>query len=691
MYHEPNGASTNSAPSCRLHNNGPDRCPIAPQRRLRHHMTLSFTNLWTMSTHTPHSLNALRERLTMTRGALRKSHVGLNDEIDRMMEAVAAWQLFHAAQERPRILGLWGMTGTGKSSIVRTLLQELELEERTCWLDAGECRRGQWLEQHMDLLRTHLHGSPLVVVIDEFQHARTVKSGIELEEAPELRRMWELIDAGRALLMPGYRRLEDLMDLRDQLATQLANGVLVRNGRVVRGITAFRKSMEVHMDNRDKTLAWAIPMSNWSWLRESKAGTRSLATLQRQMEQLDGDGLLALLDQAISEARTPHVFDARQALVIVLGNLDDLYVLGREPLPALDPDVLLARHERLSTTGVQQALLELFRIEQVARMGTDHLVLPPMGRNTVRELVSRETQRMAERTGQLAGAHIRISEGLLDRLLAQAAIPILGARPIVEAVQQVVPVLLSQVLLHPWSTQPKAITLESDGGRVHALVETESGADHMVLRWPASRPPEKKAGREIQLRVAVHEAGHLICGTRLRGSTPLQACSNAGHASIAGFVIWLQEDEPLTKQSIVPRLAVLLGGHIAEELVYGKEGLSAGSDDDLYKASAMALDLIRTHGLGNDLRYQTIHLEAPTHGFRFGMQDIEDQAQRWLEEAIALARTTLQAERDLLDTLARQMADAGSLGREDLKALLQLGSRGEMANLGLTAKGTVVG
>lgn len=615
-------------------------------------------------------MSELRHNLSDARETLQKSHLGLNDEIERVLEAVSTWNLFHGTQERPRVLGLWGMTGTGKSSMVRMVLQAMGLHERTFWMDAGECRRGQWLEQHLELLRTHLNGAPFVVVIDEFHQARTVKAGAEQEEAPELRRMWELIDAGRAVLMPGYRHLEDLMDIRDVLSILLADGVVVRNGRVVHGIDKAHKAMAIHMSRGDHDEDWVLPKSTWRMLRESNSGTCSLTALQRKMEVLDGAGILGLLEQAITEARIPHVFDARQALVIVLGNLDELYVMGREPMPALDPDVLLARHEDLGTSGVQRALLGLFRVEQVARLGTDHVVLPPMGRSTVHQLVEREVKQLVIRTGAHAGVEVRISNSLLERIQEQAAIPVLGARPVVEAVQQVVPALLSQVLLHPWPDPVKAISLECNKDRAHATVELASGTNHMVLRWPMARPVAERDTPENTFRVAIHEAGHVICGNRLYGGTPLQACVRTGQTSMAGFVIWLKDERMLLRSMVFPRLAQMLGGYLAEELVYGPEGCSTGSDNDLHKASSMALDLVRNHGLSGDLRYQTIHPEAPGDGFRLGLPDVEQQAKLWLDEAATLARNTLAQERGLLDAIAKRLAEAGSLGRAELEELL---------------------
>src|SRR5690606_33098454 len=137
---------------------------------------------------------------------------------------------------------------------------------------------------------------------------------------------------------------------------------------------------------------WAIPENSWDWLRNAMPKPISLTAFREQLEKLDGQGVLRMLRDLVDSCIAPAPLDASKALVIVLGNLDELYASGRDPMPELDPEVLLRRHERIGTTGVHEALCNLFRIEQVARLGTDHIVFPPMGTAAVRSLVENEAE-----------------------------------------------------------------------------------------------------------------------------------------------------------------------------------------------------------------------------------------------------------------------------------------------------------
>jgi len=617
----------------------------------------------------PTPLTQQRQLLDRTRSQLKHSHIGLDAEIDRLLNAVAPWLLLNATQQRPRVVGLWGMTGTGKSSLVRELVRHLGLEERTCWLDAGECRRPNWLEARLELMKEHLHGQPMVLVIDEFQHARTVKGGPATDEPAELRRLWELMDVGRALLVPRYRHADELLELHDQLARFLQEGGVVANGRVVKGVRAHRTLFAELDPYSRKGSVWALPHPSWHALRSTVRGPISSAMVQRHLEQLDGPGLLAYLQERLAEARTPTVFDARRALVIVLGNLDGLYATGQEPLAELDPDVLVHRHRRWSLAGVQHALLELFRLEQVARLGSDHIVFPPLGRATVRGLVRREADELAARTGAQLGVPITLGEDLLERLQRDAAIAVLGARPVVEAAHQAVPALLAQVMLHPWSDRMTAVRLDVDGPQPIAVLAFRNGSRRMSLTWPLAARHAATRPREVQRRIALHEAGHVLCGVHLAGRQPLQACAHTTQESTAGFVVWAVEEAPLTRADVVPRMAGLLGGRAAEQLAYGPEGVSIGCEEDLRKATELALDGLKRFGLGADPCHHAEHAEAPGGGLRTALHEVEAQARQWVREAEELALATLRARPAELHHLADALLAQGSLDADQLAAL----------------------
>lgn len=609
------------------------------------------------------------QQLKQARETIRSSHIGIDNEVDRLMQAVTPWYLLNSTQQRPRVIGLWGMTGTGKSSLVRALVDALGLGDRTFWLDAGESHLHNWLDRHLDLIMDHHDDRETVVVIDEFQRARTVKGGDDLGESVELRRLWEFMDSGRAVVMPWRNKLEDLQDLHRDLSEAIARGCEIRNGRVTVGVEVFLEVMDDHLDRTDREERWALPRSTWSWARES--GRESTLGFKRRLEHMDGAAILAMLQSQIDAVRSPLILDGRRALVIVLGNLDCLYTVGSDPIAELEPDVLLARHKQMHLAGVQQALLELFRIEQVGRLGSDHVIFPPIGASTVERLVHAEAERIASSVSTALGIDITLRGGLLDRIQREASIAVLGARPVIEAVHQVLPALIAETLSRTTLDAPCDIVLDTWGRKALALCGNTDGSERVTLNWPLHRQaPGRK--EKVHRNIAAHEAGHLICGVSLLGQTPLQVCARTSHERIGGFTIWANDTEHLTPRRIVPQIASALGGWAAERLLFGADRVTAGSDDDLRKATGLALGMLKNHGFGTDRLYHAEYPEAFGTGFRMGLAAVEGQAARLVAEGEQLALRTLAANRRRLEAITGLLVQHGSLSGNKLRSALEL-------------------
>jgi hypothetical protein len=605
---------------------------------------------------------------------LRKHHFGIDNEIQQLLDAFAPWYQFAETQTRPRAIGLWGMTGTGKSSIVRALVKESGLEDRTYWLDAGGFKSGYALTEVFTRMEEHLYGAPFILVVDEFQYARTIEAGIPVEESDTLRRFWELLDSGRAVTWPSIfnRAVMTAKDLEGDLQAALDAGINIRNGRVVGGITKFREL--VTRDRRKRSGdQWAIPEVHWRELRELLPEPKpTQREFQRLLSNLDGPGILDLLAKLHGNAWSSRVVDASKALVILLGNLDELYVGGKEPLAELDPDVLLHRHLDIGCSGVHHALLKLFRIEQVARMGNSHVVFPPIGKATVDSLVHDEVAGLAARLSAHCGLTIEVDDGLVQLIRSAAPIAVLGARPLVQAVQNTLPLLLTQAINHPSAAAAVGIRFAVMDGAPMAEIDLGTRRHRMKLSWPQGQAVPSPHLPDRTQRIAIHEVGHLLCGVLLCGKRPLQACSRTRDPHIGGFVVWDQQPgNPLVRASIVPELAQMLGGCVAEQLHYGPEGVSVGNDDDLQKATAFALEMVKNQGLGMDRLHHARHATHNGGGFRTQIPDVEAQARKWINDAEALAMATLRKHKALFDHCVEQLIEKGSMGSKELEHLLE--------------------
>ncbi len=619
--------------------------------------------------HAPEARQALLDRV-----ADQMARTGSDpDTVRLLMERIAPWYLFPGSQLRPRVVGLWGMTGIGKTHLVRAVVTALGLEDRTVWCDGGHLAL-HGVNGQLDGLYQHYNGQPFVLVVDEFHLARS-RRGAEEEDRGGMRVIWELLDGGQVNVFRRQTGAEVLLDLRDALHMAIPRGLCIRNGRVTAGVEVLRElSSTDHWKNEGGTGdPWFFPRDFWEWLREIMARpVLGQTAFMRKLEGLHTENILAFVDELLRECMLPRPFDVSQALVLVLGNLDALYTLGEEPLPELDPDVLVARHARIELPQIMGSLRELFRIEQVARLGTDQFAMAPFSRQRYLDAARSRTATLTERMRQQDGVEVLVDPALVEHIVQGNTVAVLGFRPVITALDRLLPALVhagrSQALRH--GVQPRSIGLRVEQGAVVIAVQYDHGT--LAHRTPLPAGAFPSTGPVLRAH-AVHEAGHAVAGIALLGLRPLQVCARTINTDIGGFVVFDMppNDPPLTRDQVVPHMAVDLAGWVAERMVLGEGGLTAGSGGDIEKATRMAQQLLRAQGFGDLPLLHARFASAPEPGTHHRCELPDRMAEAWVREAVALAEAALRREQALFTALVDQLMVHGSLGPDELQLLMQ--------------------
>jgi cell division protease FtsH len=77
----------------------------------------------------PH-IQARKTELETAKTALKQYFVGIDKIIDELMDCIQVWYLMPELLKRPVIINLWGMTGVGKTDLVRQLVKHLHFQDR---------------------------------------------------------------------------------------------------------------------------------------------------------------------------------------------------------------------------------------------------------------------------------------------------------------------------------------------------------------------------------------------------------------------------------------------------------------------------------------------------------------------------------------------------------------------------------
>jgi cell division protease FtsH len=175
-------------------------------------------------------------------------------------------------------------------------------------------------------------------------------------------------------------------------------------------------------------------------------------------------------------------------------------------------------------------------------------------------------------------------------------------------------------------------------------------------------------------RVAYHELGHALVASLLPHADPVHKVSIVARGVAAlGLTMQLplQDRYLYTVSDLHDRLAVMLGGRAAEEVVYGE--VSTGAQNDLQQASALARRMVREFGMS---RLGPIAFDGAEPGQVPGLrreysealaQAIDDEVRAIIEASYRRAKALLSACRPLLDELAAELKQREEIGGAELR------------------------
>ncbi len=193
----------------------------------------------------------------------------------------------------------------------------------------------------------------------------------------------------------------------------------------------------------------------------------------------------------------------------------------------------------------------------------------------------------------------------------------------------------------------------------------------------------RRLGEEQRRCVAVHEAGHALVALNSEHADPVYKLSIVprGHAALGYTLQRPDEDRYVLRQSaLLDMLAGLLGGRVAELLVFGEP--STGASDDLEKATQLARRMVTMYGMSEAIGPAYYGLRTPTRlappPAEVGGIDCSEETARGIDAAVRelldgaarRAEEILTRERATLDRVAGRLLEVETLGASQLAELV---------------------
>lgn len=192
--------------------------------------------------------------------------------------------------------------------------------------------------------------------------------------------------------------------------------------------------------------------------------------------------------------------------------------------------------------------------------------------------------------------------------------------------------------------------------------------------------------------VAFHEGGHTVIGLILNEADMVHKVTIVPRGQAGGYAVMLPREDRyfMTKPELLDKIVGLLGGRVAEEIVFGE--VSTGAHNDFQRATGIARRMVTEFGMSDKLGVgqfgqasggqvflgRDIHNEQNySDAIAF---EIDLEIQRILKECYERAKTILTENRDKLDLIAKTLLEVETLNAEQIEYLISNGRMPESAS-----------
>ena len=213
-----------------------------------------------------------------------------------------------------------------------------------------------------------------------------------------------------------------------------------------------------------------------------------------------------------------------------------------------------------------------------------------------------------------------------------------------------------------------------------SMLEIDEAHDR-VLMGPAK--VSKKYTENDKKLVAYHEAGHAVLGIKLDGANDVQKITIIPRGYAGGYTMMLPKEERFTatKQELLERITGLLGGRVAEELIFNE--VTTGAHNDFEQATKIARAMVTEYGMSSlgpvqlEQNEGSVFLGRDYNKSRnFSSQvayEIDQEMRKIIDECYKNAVKIIKENRDLLDLLANTLITKETLTKEEIESLVKYG------------------
>ena len=666
------------------------------------------------------SIKEKEEQLILLNSVLKSEYVGIDKVIDEVISAITPYYIFPDSLKKPIIVNLWGMTGTGKTSLVERIVEFLNLKKQYVKYDMGEyAGNSNGLRYQISQQLKELDKFNPVFVFDEFQLGRTIDSDHKEQNSSSSRVLWELLDNG-IIYVNDNESSSDFIELMQGVKKCAdANVILDADGYVeeanVRDFYKYRDinrhyprnyRIAVVTENGNTTdLDRNINEPIWNMTEDGRtySFTDPLFLREQDFELIynilpdyfdnnpDFDTnynkffkgksvkqIYSFLFETIF-ARTSFLTprDYSKSLIFCLGNLDECYNMSHDLDPNADADMFYENSLNITLPDIKKALSHRFRMEQIARLGNTHIIYPSLNRDAYTRYINMCCNKISDEFEESYSVKLHLNDSLRDMIYREGVFPTQGIRPVISTfntfIQSYIPQLIYNIIKEDSSVIDTITDISwdyCDFKYVFKYLDKEVFLD-VDAKLDKLRLSDKS---NEQALVAVHEAGHAIVGALLMNISPtIYTKTLDDSAGKCVYKIFNDNEYIQTYKSIKDKICLYYGGLVAEEIIFGNDNVSLGASADLVSITHLGASIYKDYGFVVKHK-RSFNTETDMTGAYLVIdkpEETENDIRKFLNSMYNKTCTILKENCDILIELSKYLANNSKMEQTEFEEFMK--------------------
>lgn len=649
---------------------------------------------------------------------LKKEFSGIDFQIDSVMDNLRTWILFPELQDRPTIINLWGMSGCGKTALVKRISELLDLEKDYVYFNFAQIEEmSAWEIEDMLEDTVSNETSNKMFIYDEFQYAATLdEGGCEKEKKTGMKTFWELLDTGILHKRTSYDDIRkvytiykylNLIDMTCPIKLN-ENGEWINSEECLKFFSKYEVdtfSNYFNTNNNKNKPDIELPMyagpGNDTCIINSYYAQRiyvlysrtnknvDIFDFNKMLSKLTVPQLKDLLMDCCNNVQKGYDLNFKNSIIFVIGNLDEAYNVSYDMNPDMSPDQFHEFTKRLTVVDIKEALQKRFRNEQIARLGNIHVIYPSFNSKTFNSIIQSAIDKYIATTKEETGFNIECDNSINKIIYKEGVFPTQGTRPVYSTIQEILRSKLPFVLKNSYSDGFDIDTIKYSFKNGYTIAEVFKDGESLAkykfkekLRVENLRGSKKDGNQAL---VAVHESGHFVMYAKLNKEMPESVRSVTTDTKSGGFMIGkLSDNKPVSAQELLNSIKIALGGYVAEEIIFGQEHMTTGASSDFEKATILASKFVRKYCLGS-FKYVSTYLrdgQSTSGGMLINennQDDINEDIQSYISKCLNEVRATFRNYEwmKMLKASAKYLSEHSSLPKDKMVEFYNLVSEKE--------------